>query len=168
MNLEHCIEVLKHNNLSEEAEKLIAAETLMHNNIMEEENVSETNVTRDQFEEIVKQIKERNKRSYDFLTKAGPHFQDSVFKLCKRMIKDECFPERFSKTTLYNLWKRKGSREDLNNHRYIHLKDWLPRLAETITADMMKEDIFKGGSKYQIGGVPGHRMEEHLLSSKCI
>ena len=84
------------------------------------------------------------------------------------MIKDECFPERFSKTTLYNLWKQKGSREDLNNHRYIHLKDWLPRLTETITAEMMKQDIFKGGSKYQIGGVPGHRMEEHLLSIKCI
>ena len=84
------------------------------------------------------------------------------------MIADECFPARFSKTTLYNLWKRKGSREDLNNHRYIHLKNWLPRLAETLTGDMMKEDIFRGGTKYQIGGVPGHRMEEHLLSIKCI
>ena len=47
------MEVLKHNKRSEEAEKLIATETLMHNNIMEEENVSQTNVTKDQFEEIV-------------------------------------------------------------------------------------------------------------------
>ena len=52
----------------------------------------------------------------------------------------------------------------MNNHRYIHLKDWLPRLVETITADMMKDDIFEGGTKFQIEGVPGHRMEEHLLS----
>ena len=53
VNLEPCIEVLKHNKLSKEAEKLIATGTLMHNNIMEEENVSQTNVTKDQFEEIV-------------------------------------------------------------------------------------------------------------------
>ena len=61
-----------------------------------------------------------------------------------------------------------NEREDLNNHRYIHLKDWLPRLVESLTADLMKEDIFKGGTRYQIGGVPGHRMEEHLLAMKCI
>ena len=84
------------------------------------------------------------------------------------MIRDECFPTRFEQTTLYNLWKRKGNREDLNNHRYIHLKDWLPRLVESLTADLMKDDIFQGGTRYQIGGVPGHRMEEHLLSLKCI
>ena len=33
---------------------------------------------------------------------------------------------------------------------------------------MMKEDIFKSGTKYQIGGVPGHRLEEHLVALKCI
>ena len=115
---------------------------------MEESTDSDTNVSEDQFETIVKQLKGRNKRSYDVLTKAGADFQDSVFKLCKRMIKEESFPTRFSKTTLYNLWKRKGSRNDLNNHRYIHLKDWLPRLVETITADMMKDDMFEGGTKY--------------------
>ena len=144
---------------SKDAEKFTKVEAEVHNKVMDEQINSETNVTKDQFEDVVKQLKDRNKRSYDFLTKAGAEFQDSIFKLCKRMIADECFPARFSKTTLYNLWKRKGSREDLNNHRYIHLKNWLPRLAETLTGDMMKEDIFRGGTKYQIGGVPGHRME---------
>ena len=72
---------------------------------MDEQTNSETNITKDQFKEVVKQLKDRNKRSYDFLTKAGAEFQDSFLKLCKRMIGDESFPARFCKTTLYNLWK---------------------------------------------------------------
>ena len=66
------------------------------------------------------------------------------------------------------LWKRKGKREGLNNHRFIHLKDWKPKLAETLVTNMMKEDILKAGTKFQIGGVPGHRIEEHLMFLKSI
>ena len=79
------------------------------------------------------------------------------------MIKEESFPVDFASTVLYQLWKRKESREDLNNHRYIHLKEWLPRLTEALTVNIMKEDIIKSGNKYQIGGIPGHRVEEHLI-----
>ena len=32
----------------------------------------------------------------------------------------------------------------------------------------MKEDIIKSGNKYQIGGIPGHRVEEHLIVVKTI
>ena len=32
----------------------------------------------------------------------------------------------------------------------------------------MKEDIIKAGKKFQIGGVPGHRIEEHLIILKSI
>ena len=32
----------------------------------------------------------------------------------------------------------------------------------------MKEDIIKAGTKFQIGGVPGHRIEEHLIVLKSI
>ena len=56
-------------------------------------------------------------KSYFFLTKSGEAFQKSVYKLCKRMIDEESFPEDLSLAVLYQLWKRKGSHEDLNNHR---------------------------------------------------
>ena len=48
------------------------------------------------------------------------------------------------------------------------MKEWLPRLTEALTVNLMKEDILKSGTKYQIGGVPGHRVEEHLLVVKSI
>ena len=57
------------------------------------------------------------------------------------MIEEENFPKRFDNTVLQQLWKRKGEKEDLNNHRYIHMKDWLPRLCESIVVGKMKQDI---------------------------
>ena len=84
------------------------------------------------------------------------------------MIEEENFPGRFDETTLQQLWKKKGFKEDLNNHRYIHLKDWLPRLCESLMVGKMKEDILRGGTSYQIGGIPGHCCEEHLVSVKSI
>ena len=84
------------------------------------------------------------------------------------MIDQEQFPRDFELTILYQLWKQKGSREDLNNHRYINIKEWLLRLTESLTVTLMKDDILRSGNKYQIGGVPGHRVEEHLIVVKSI
>ena len=48
------------------------------------------------------------KKSYDFIMKAGPKFQEAVFKLCKRMIEEEEFADRFEETILNQLYKVKG------------------------------------------------------------
>ena len=82
------------------------------------------------------------------------------------MIKEVSFPDIFSQTMLKQLWKKKGSRQLLDNYRFIHLKDWKPRLTETLVTMMMKPDILKAGTKYQIGGIPRHRIEEHLIVLK--
>ena len=56
----------------------------------------------------------------------------------------------------------------MNNLRYIRIKEWLPRLTEALIVSIMKEDIIKSGNKFQIGGIPGHRVEEHLIVVKSI
>ena len=33
---------------------------------------------------------------------------------------------------------------------------------------MMKDKILEAGTKFQIGGVPGHRVEEHLIVLKSL
>ena len=48
------------------------------------------------------------------------------------------------------------------------MKEWLPRLTEALTVKLMKDDIIESGTKYQIGGIPGHRVEEHLIVVKSI
>ena len=52
--------------------------------------------------------------------------------------------------------KGKGSRLELGNNRYIHLKDWLPRTCDALIVDNMKPDILESSSIFQIGGQAGH------------
>ena len=98
--------------------------------MIEDTTDEDTHVTEEEFNNIVAKFKKKNKKSYEFLTKSGKDFQSSIYKFCKRMLDEEDFPRDFSITVLYQLWKRKGSKENLNNHLYIHMKNWLPRLTE--------------------------------------
>ena len=41
-------------------------------------------------------------------------------------------------------------------------------MAIQVNISLMKEDILESGTKFQIGVVPGHRVEEHLIVFKII
>ena len=122
VNLEHCLEVLNNNVPKPEIVPLLKFQSDLHNIMMEEHEDDDTNVTEEEFNEIVAKFKQKNKKSYEFLTKSREGFQSSIYKFCKRMLEEEDFPSDFSVTILYQLWKRKGSKENLNNHRYIHMQ----------------------------------------------
>ena len=100
--------------------------------------------------------------------KGGGKFQHSIYLLVKRMIEEEQFGRTFGDTTLYNIYKGKGRKEDLDSMRFIHSKSYLPRTVEAVVVDGMKEDILEGSSRYQIGGQPGHRSQEHLFTVKSL
>ena len=91
----------------------------------------------------------------------------AIKKLCQRFIKTEEFPESFNVTTLVQLPKS-GSQLLLENSRFIHLKEWLPRICEALAVREMKEAIFEAGTKYQIGGCPGQRTQFHLFVIKSL
>ena len=168
VNLEHCVNVLSNNAPNPKVVALLNLESEVHDLMMEDTTDQETNITEDDFKETIAKLKKKNKKSYYFLIRAGKQFQDVIFKLCRRMIKEECFLNRIFLTTLYQLWKHKGSRQDLSTYRYLHIKDWLPKVTECLTVRLMKDDILQSGNKYQIGGIPGHRVEEHLIVFKSI
>ena len=107
----------------------------------------------------------KKSKTYDFITKAGLQFQLAILNLCRRVIYSEVFPSRFDITTLVQLPK-KGSAQELDNKRFIHIKEWLPRLVEALIVDQMKDEIFAAGSKFQIGGCPGKRTVFHLFVLK--
>ena len=65
--------------------------------------------------------------------------------------------------------KKPGTKkEDLEANRFIHCKEWLPRAVESMVVSEMESDIRNGTSKFQIGGVAGHRPQEHLFSIKSL
>ena len=168
VNLEHCLKVLKDKEPENEVKLLIKLESDLHNILMAETKDKDEEVSKEEYDKVVDKFKSKNKRSYDFLTKAGTLYKQAIYKLCKRMLREEDFPDSFHETILHQLWKRKGSRQDLGNHRYIHMKEYLPRLCKALTVYIMKDDILENTNKFCIGGKPGHRPQEHLVSLKCM
>ena len=61
VNLKHCIKVLKHNTPSKEAESLMDIESKLHKTIMEDDIDSDTTITKDDFDEILKKFTEKTK-----------------------------------------------------------------------------------------------------------
>ena len=78
----------------------------------EEDDEDPMEVTKKEFDETLAKFEKKNKHSYDFITKAGKSFKNSVFKLCKRLIQGEEFPKRFFETVLHQLWKQKLPKDD--------------------------------------------------------
>ena len=122
------LDTFKNKEPHENAKRLVEVKEAVHEARMKEEYEDDFEIDKDDFNEVLDRFKKKNKKSYDLITKCSESFQNSVFKLIRRMVKEEDFPKRFDHTVLQQLWKRKGEKEDLNNHRYIHMKDWLPRL----------------------------------------
>ena len=48
------------------------------------------------------------------------------------------------------------------------MKYWVPKLCESVIVSKMKTSILEAGTQYQIGGKPGHRVEEHLITAKAL
>ena len=168
VTLEHCLNTFKNNKPEEDVKPLVDLMNKLHEKRMAEDDEEPMEITKDEFNETVAKFEKKGKHSYDFLTKSGNSFKNSVFKLCKLFIDDEEFPDRFFETILHQCWKHKFPIEDLCNHRYLHIKDWLPKCTEALVVNKMKPCILKSGTKYQIGGLPHHRVEEHLVTIKAI
>ena len=130
----------------------------------------------EEFLEVMKELQARNKNVYSDIKKWGPKFRIFVYWLMKRMYEDESIPDEFLTTNLQALYKNKGSRKDLGNYRFLHLKTCLAKMFETLVMRKVKPDLWKAFPTSQIGGLPGSRTTEHLyilvtlmlmIESKC-
>ena len=168
ISLEYCRNVLKNNEPEEDVKKEIVLKGEMHMERMKKCKDRGLIPSRQSFNRVIKKFKDNGKRNYDFLINSDEKFKEVVFRLCRRMLEEEEFPSSFDDTTLHQIYKGKGKKEILSNNRYIHCKEWLPRIAEGLVVDCMKDAILKGSSPYQIGGQPGHQPQEHIFSVKSM
>ena len=120
------------------------------------------------FQEALKRFAEKNKSCYDFITKAGYYFKEAVKALFLRIWNTEVIPRGWESTMLIMLYKGSGLKEIMDNNRFIHSKDWMPRLFEDLVVNKMKPKVQNYTTKYQIGGMKGHRATEHLFSVKSV
>ena len=135
--------------------------------ILMKETTGEFNVTEEAFERVLEKFKVNNKRNYDFLVRGGDNFKHAIYFLVKRMIEEEeAFGNTFGDTTLYNIYKGKVKKEDLESMRFIHSKSYLPRTVEAVVVDGMKEEILAQSSCYQIGGARSTSLLQRILYQK--
>ena len=93
---------------------------------------------------------------------AGVDLKDALFNLFKQIWESEKKPEQWRMDELIQIHK-KGSKLSLENYRFIHLKDEVPKLFGYIVTSQIKDKLIKHMSRYQIGAVPGHMPQEHLF-----
>ena len=86
-----------------------------------------------------------------------------MYKLCRKVLLKEEIPVDFYNTMLIQLYKGKGCTQELSNSRFLHIKQWLPRLCEGLLVAHMREGILETTSKFQIGGKPRMRTQFHLF-----
>ena len=170
ISLEYCMQVLTKNKPDKEYETMAKMKQILHEKRMEMKIGEGFMAEKEIFDKIIDKFKKSNKRNYDFLVKSSKEFKESIFKFCKRIIEEENVPETFRNTTLHQIWKKKPGtkKEDLDSNRYIHMKDALPLTVLGMVVNEIEPSISAATSIYQIGGVPGHRPQEHLFSLKSM
>ena len=83
-SLEYCLDTLEKNNPKEKFKGLIEAKRKLHEMRMNESD-GEFEITEELFWKVVNKFEQKNKKSCDFLTKAGKGFKEAILKFCQRM-----------------------------------------------------------------------------------
>ena len=166
VSLGHNMKILKKEKPREQDKKEWEKHLKEHEEIMRKEDTDRWKVDKRDWKTVVDKIKENNKMVYKFFTKAGERYKESMFKVMCHLIEKETVPKAFKKTSLLQIWKKKGSALDLNNMRFIHLRSWRSKLMEALVTQKMKTNIVESTPKIQLGGMPGAQSSEHLLTLK--
>ena len=105
------------------------------------------------FSKVLEKIKAKSKNYFKFLNKAGIAYKEAMFQYMSKILKTENIPKCYLNTSLFQIWKGKGSSLDLNMMRFIHMRSWRSKLTEALVTEKMKPKIVKATPNIQIGGM---------------
>ena len=168
VTLEYCTENLANNTPDEEVKDMINKRRTEQIEKMKDTSGESFEVNFQDFDQVLAKFEMKDTKTYDYLLKAGDKYKYACYKICKRIIDNEEIPDNFRKTILYMIWKRKGQMNILKHNRFLHMKQVLARTVDSMVVNKMKPAIISGMSIYQVGGLPGHSISEHLLTIKTI
>ena len=166
VSLEHNVKILTKNKPKRKDEELINLKKCNHEEIMSKGVTNSWALNQPTFNKVVEKIRKKRKKVYILFTKAGDSYKQALFEYMKKLIEYEGVPSCFLKTSLTQIWKKKGSALDLNNMRFIHMRQWRSKLLEALITEVMKDDIVNATPKMQLGGMPGASSVEHLVTLK--
>ena len=141
---------------------------ILHESRMKEEIENDENLTKEDFQNMLKKLKSKKAEKYKFMLRGGKSYLDALFCLHKKVWDSEDKPTVWENTNCTMLFKGKGLKSEFGNQRFIHSKEEIPKSFETMVIEKAKPKIIKKCSKFQIGGIPGHQAAEHLFTLKSI
>ena len=170
VSLKYCVDLLTKRNTDPEFEDYLYIQDMLHlvrcEDALLEDKDEELRL--EDFEARLKILKTKCKDKYKFLINSGEGFRECVFELFSNIWRTEDKPQQWRDTIIIQLYKGKGDASDYNNQRNIHTKEDIPKYFEGIVVDKSKGKLTQACSKFQIGGIPGHRPQEHLFTAKSI
>ena len=169
VSLKYCVDLLTNRKLKAEYADVIAAKEMVHFDRMNEvidNDIEELPI--DQYWKIIEMLKKKPGNKYDFTINAGRSYHLALYNLFQLVWRYEIIPEKWRQTTLVQLFKGRGSFNDLDFMRHLHLKNQTFKVFCHIVMSYAKETLFQNMSKYQIACKPGHRPSEHLFVIKSV
>ena len=106
-----------------------------------EDDIEEISI--EMFNTALKEVWQKKREKYEFLVKGGSDMKNALFTLFRKVWAEETIPERWTKTTLLQLYKMKGDFQELKNLRNIHLKDSMAKLFSMMIVNVAKEILMK-------------------------
>ena len=91
-----------------EDEAEIAENKKLHEKIMKGCNKEAWTLDNDTWNIVTKKIKEKKKNVYKMFNNAGNEYKRAIYIYMSKIIETEEIPREFTKTTLIQLWKKKG------------------------------------------------------------
>ena len=119
-------------------------------------------LTLNQFESAMKTVSKKHGEKYKFILKAGHSLKNALFCFYSIVGKNEVIPDKWRESLLLQKFK-KPNNNSLENIRFLHIKDCIPKLFSQIVLSSFKNDLHANMTKYQIATKPGHRSTEHLF-----
>ena len=169
VSLEYCVCLLTNREPKEGFREKILEKKRLHKERMEEVIADEEGeLSSIQFAEALKKVSKNHGDKYKFILRSGPSLQNAIYRLMCIVWNQEKIPDMWHDSELIQCFKGKGSENDLNNMRHLHLKHEIPKLFEQIVIGAARERIFSNMSKFQIATKPGHRASEHVYCAMSL
>ena len=111
---------------------------------------------------VVNKVYDKKKEMFANFRDSSPKFKVLIFYILKKIYEEEDIPPSFFETKLIALFK-KGNYMDPNNYRYLHIKDYLPRLFEMCLHQKLDVVFDNHTPESQAGGVKEADTVEHLV-----
>ena len=168
VTLSYCSSLLTNRKPSEEFEPDIDFKVSLHKVRMHSHTDSNYELPDDLFDSTFSELSKKPGTKYDFITKAGPSMKSALRNVCKTAWRSEILPEKWSQSTLFQIYKGSGAVNELKNYRFIHMKSDFSKFFGHLVMNKAKGELVSNMSKFQIGTKPGHRAQEHIFALKCV